>query len=105
MRTPEGFETPFRASQEPTVVLDDQMMRRSDALKKMMGIARMIVADDVVTDREASLFRDWLSANKDLQGLPAMDEIVMILTNAFDDGRLTLEDRETLREALERFGG
>jgi hypothetical protein len=87
------------------VVLDDSVMRRNDALREMMRFARAVVADGEVTQSEAKGFQAWIEANPDVLGLPAVEEIVGILANAFDDGRLTETERSQLGEVLERFGG
>lgn len=87
------------------MVLDDSVMRRSDALKEMMGLARMIIADGHISDAEMSVFRAWMAENPDVAGLPQVDELVEILKNFFADGELSDEERSDLIEVLERFGG
>jgi hypothetical protein len=87
------------------VVLDDSVMRRNDALREVMRFARAVVADGEVTDSEAKGFRAWVETNPDMMGLASMEEIVGILMNVFDDGRLTDTERALLVEVLERFGG
>ena len=86
-------------------VLDDSVMRRNDALRRMMRFARVIVADGEVSDAEAQGFRDWIDAHPEVRGVPAVDEIVGILENFFDDGSLSSEEREQLIAVLSRFGG
>lgn len=90
---------------ESAVVLDDSVMARNDALREMMRFARAIVADGSVSDDEAKALRAWIEANPHVRGLPAVDDILGILTNALDDGTLTEAEREELGSLLERFGG
>lgn len=85
--------------------LDDSVMRRSDALQEMMRLARSLVSDGVVTNMEAKVFRAWIERNPDVKGIPAVEEIVGILTNAFADGRLSEPERAQLAKLLEEFGG
>ncbi|NNM33484.1 MAG: hypothetical protein HKO53_10485 [Gemmatimonadetes bacterium] len=87
------------------MVLDDSVMARNDALREMMRFARAIVADGSVSDEEAKGLRAWIEANPHVRGLPAVDDILGILTNALDDGTLTEAEREELSSLLERFGG
>lgn len=87
------------------MVLDDSVMRRSDALRRMMQFARAIIEDGSVSDAEAKGFQAWIEANPDVIGLQSVDEIVGILTNFFDDGELSDEERAQLVTVLERFGG
>lgn len=87
------------------MVLDDSVMARNDALREMMRLARAIVANGEVSDSEAKGFYAWIEANPHVRGLPAVDEILGILTNAFADGELSDAEREELVQLLERFGG
>lgn len=87
------------------MVLDDSVMRRSDSLREMMRLARALVSDGEVTNMEARVFHAWIERNPDVKGLPDVEEILAILTNAFADGRLSDGEREHLAELLEDFGG
>lgn len=86
-------------------MLDDSIMRRSDALQEMMRLARSIVSDGEVTDMEAKVFSAWIERNPDVKGIVAVDEIIGILTNVFADGRLSDTERAQLVTLLEEFGG
>ncbi|MDE0899418.1 MAG: hypothetical protein OSA81_10405 [Longimicrobiales bacterium] len=48
-------------------------MRRSDALRAIMGFAKAIVADGDVSEGEAKGFQPWIDAHEDVRGLPAVD--------------------------------
>ena len=87
------------------MLLDDSVMRRSNALREMMQLARSIVADGKVSELEAKAFRAWIERNPDVVGISRVDQIVGILRNVFSDGRLTEEERAQLVEALDDFGG
>lgn len=87
------------------MVLDESVMRRSNALRETMSFARAILADGEVSDSEATGFKHWLAANSDVIGLPAIDEIVGVLENIFSDGHISESERRHLVELLERFGG
>jgi hypothetical protein len=80
-------------------------MRRSDALREMMGLARSIVSDGRVTATEARAFRSWIERNPDVKGIAAVEEIVGILTNVFADGRVSGAERDQLATLLREFGG
>jgi hypothetical protein len=87
------------------MVLDDSVMRRSDALRAMMRFARAIVADGDVSESEAKGFQAWIAANPDVRGLPAVDQLVGILANYFADGSLSEEEKGHLTQVIEDFGG
>ena len=86
------------------MVLDDSVMARNDALREMMRLARAIVKDGTVSEVEAHALSAWIEANPRVRGLPAVDDIIEILTNALDDGELSEAEREELAGLLERFG-
>lgn len=49
-------------------MLDDSIMRRSDALRTMLGFARTIVADGELSDGEIDAFNSWIEANPEVRG-------------------------------------
>lgn len=87
------------------MVLDDSVMRRSDALQEMMRLARSLISDGVLTDMEAKVFHAWIERHPDVKGIAAVDEIVGLLQNVFDDGRLSEPERSQLAKLLKEFGG
>ena len=87
------------------VVLDDSVMRRSDALREMMSFARAIVEDGEVSVSEATGFQAWIESNPDVIGLPQVEEIVGILRNVLADGKISDDERDHLGDVLQRFGG
>ena len=84
-------------------MLDDSVMRRSDALREMMRLARAIVADGVVTEAEARALNAWIEGHPDVKGIPAVDEIVGLLTDILADGRVTEPERTELALVLRAF--
>ncbi|MDH3227274.1 MAG: hypothetical protein OEM67_09340 [Thermoleophilia bacterium] len=87
------------------MVLDDSVMRRSDALREMMRLARAIVADDIVTEEEARTLTAWIESHPDVKGIAAVEEIIGVLTDVLADGRLTEPEHSQLAELLKGFGG
>lgn len=87
------------------MVLDDSVMRRSDALQELMRLSRALVSDGVVTNMEAKVLDAWIERHPDVKGIAAVDEIVGILRNVLDDGRLTDPERSQLAKLLQEFGG
>jgi hypothetical protein len=87
------------------MVLDDSVMRRSDALREMMRLARAIMADGLVTDEEARILRAWIERNPDVKGIAAVDEVIGVLTDVLADGRVTEPERSQLAEVLREFSG
>ncbi len=86
-------------------MLDDSVMRRSDALQRMMRLARAIVDDGVVTEAEARTLNSWIESHPDVKGIAAVDEVVGVLTDILADGRVTEPERSELVTLLEGFGG
>jgi hypothetical protein len=87
------------------VVLDDSVMRRSDALHEMMRLARAIVVDSDVTEAEARTLKSWIERHPDVKGIAAVDDIVGVLTDILADGRVTEPERSQLVTLLNEFGG
>jgi len=86
------------------LVLDESVMARNDALRELMRFARDIVEDGEVSRSEAKGIHAWIEANPHVRGLASVDEILAILTNALDDGRLSEAECQELARLLESFG-
>ena len=86
-------------------MLDDSVMRRSDALRELRELSRIILEDGVVTDAEADTLRSWIDENPVVHGLQAVDEIVEILRNVFADGRISGPERSQLEDILDELFG
>jgi len=87
------------------VVLDESVMRRNDALREMLRLARAIMADGQVTEEEARILQAWIDMNPSVKGIAAVDEVVGVLTDILADGRVTEPERTQLAEALSEFSG
>jgi uncharacterized tellurite resistance protein B-like protein len=87
------------------MVLDKSVLRRSNALQEMLDLARSIVADDEVSEREAKAFQEWIDRNPDMLGVWPVGELTSILRDAFADGRLSESEKEQLRSLLNRVAG
>jgi len=87
------------------MVLDESVLRRSNALRDMLRLARSIVADGHVTETEAKLFQAWIDRNPDMTGIYPISEFVGILRSAFADGHLSEEERAELKALLENVAG
>lgn len=86
-------------------MLDDSVMRRSDALHEMMRLARAIADDGVVTEVEARTLDSWIKSHPDVKGIAAVDEVLGVLTDILADGRVTEPERSELATLLEEFSG
>ena len=87
------------------MVLDESMLRRSNALREMMDLARFIVSDGAVSEMEAKIFQRWIERNPDMLGIYPVSEFVGILRNAFADGELSDEEKLELKKLLEDVAG
>ena len=56
-------------------------------------------------DEEARTLNAWIEGNPDVKGIPAVDDIVGLLTNVLADGRITEPERTELAAALKDFSG
>ena len=85
--------------------IDKSVLRRSNALREVLRLARSIVADDDVSEVEARAFQSWIDEHPDMLGVWPVTELTGILRNAFADGRLSDAEREELRALLNRVAG
>lgn len=81
------------------------MLRRNRALEELLRLARKVIADGRVSEREAALFRRWMDAHPQLLGVKAVDDLARILRRIFDDGRVDPEERKELLQVLETVAG
>jgi hypothetical protein len=87
------------------MVLDDSVLRRSNALQEMLRLARSIVADGEVSDMEAKVFLSWIDRHPDMLGVWPVSEVARVLRKTLADGRLSASERDELQELLERVAG
>ena len=81
------------------------MLRRSNALREMMDLARFIVGAGDVSEMEAQIFQRWIENNPDMLGVYPVNELVSILRDAFTDGTLSESGKEELRALLQDVAG
>lgn len=77
----------------------------SKAFDQLKGICLGILADGVVTDDEATYFRNWIDANARVEAVWPFSEIASRVNSIFSHGSLTDEEREDLREIMEHITG
>ena len=81
------------------------MLRRNRALQELLELARTVVADGVVTETEADMFRRWADTNPDMSGVWPVGIVTRALRRVFADGELSKNDREELLELLQDVAG
>ena len=87
------------------MVLDDSVLRRSNALQEMLRLARSMLADGEVSDMEAKVFLAWIDRHPDMLGVWPVNELARVLRKALEDGRLDAREREELQALMERVAG
>ncbi len=87
------------------MVLDDSVLRRSNALREMMDLARFIVSDGEVSEMEARIFQRWLDKNPDMLGVYPINELVGVLRNIFADGEMSDSEKNELKAILDKVAG
>jgi NAD-dependent DNA ligase len=74
-------------------------------ISEMLGLAKGILADGRVDEREVKHVRNWMSSHPDLVETWPGDIICERLERIFADGVITLEEREDLGELLSDLVG
>lgn len=88
-----------------TAASGDGMLRRNRALERLLRLAREVISDGQVSEREAAIFHRWVKAHPELLGVKVVDDLARLLRRVFADGRVEPEGREELLEALEAVVG
>jgi hypothetical protein len=78
------------------------ILRRNRALQELLQLARNVVDDGVITNKEAEEFRHWVETNPDISGVWPVGIVTRAMKRAFADGELTEGDRRELLELLWR---
>ena len=81
------------------------MLRRNRALEELLQLAREVISDGRVSEREAAIFRRWVKAHPGMLGVKVVDDLARILQRIFADGRVEPEERRELLEVLEAVAG
>jgi NAD-dependent DNA ligase len=77
----------------------------SKAFDQLKGICHGILADGVISDIEASYFRDWVTANSAVETTWPFSEIAARVGAIFADGVVTDEERQELSEIMREITG
>lgn len=85
--------------------MGDEMLHRNTILRELLEQARRVVEDGVISDEEATAFRDWVERHPDLVGLEPAEPLVRHLRRIFADGRLDPREREELFLLLQDLTG
>ena len=86
--------------------LSDRSHRRVEGeIAEMLGIAKGVLADGVVTESEASMLRSWIDGHPDVVGRWPGNVLSKRLQHIFEDAIVTPEEGEDLAELLEQLLG
>ena len=90
---------------QPINVNFNRARRVERDLSEMLGLAKGMLADGVVTDDEARCLRDWTRNHPDALSAWPMGLIAGRLQQVFADGRVDDAERADLKELLEALVG
>jgi hypothetical protein len=83
----------------------NQRYRTTRAINEMLGICKGLLADGALVDSEVTFLAKWFQTNQDvLKNFPA-GEIYGRISRIYEDGIVTDEEREDLKELLTRVTG
>jgi NAD-dependent DNA ligase len=74
-------------------------------LSELLGLAKGLLGDGVLTEAEAVLVRQWVSAHPDAAEQWPVNKLAERLDRAFSDGKVTAEERDDLAELLQALVG
>ncbi len=74
-------------------------------VSELLGLARGVLLDGVVTAGEARALHDWLQANPDLAGVWPVNVLAERLEQMFADGVVDADEREDLADLLKQMVG
>ena len=72
-------------------------------IQRFHGILHGVLADGVVGDEEVRRLSDWVSENEHLRGCYPFDEVDSVLTTILSDGRISEQERFSLKAFLDDF--
>lgn len=72
-------------------------------IQKLMGIIHGILADNIITDEEILLLKNWLLDNEHLVGIYPFDELESLLVGIMEDGVITEKERAYLKVFIAQF--
>ena len=72
-------------------------------IQKLFGIIHGILADNIITDEEILLLKNWLLDNEHLVGIYPFDELESLLVGIMEDGLITDQKRAYLKVFIAQF--
>ena len=90
---------------QPVSLAFNAARRRDRDISEMIGLAKGVLADGVVTAAEAALLRDWAAAHPDAVAAFPGDLLFRRLQRIFADGVVSLEEQEDLADLLRQLVG
>jgi hypothetical protein len=90
---------------QPLNLAFNRARRTERDICELLGLAKGLVADGVVTDDEARLLRDWTRRHPDAHDYWAVSALCTRLEKAFSDGVIDEAERLDLAELLEALVG
>ena len=75
------------------------------AINELLGLAKGIVADGVVNQREAEFLQKWLVANTAVKDNPVIATLFRRVNEMLEDNNLDDEEARELLDTLHKFGG
>lgn len=96
----------FSPSRTPPDALPYHRSRRvARDVAEMLGLAKGVLADGVVTEAETLMLREWVAAHPDVTGEWVGRALVARLDRIFTEGEVGEEERRELQELLESLVG
>lgn len=89
---------------QPHPVLNATRRTVRDAAE-LLGIAKGVLCDGVVTSDEAAMVNGWLTAHPDVNDDPVLRLLAARVRHIFSDGRVDEDERRELQELLEDLVG
>ena len=75
------------------------------AINELLGLAKGIVADGVVNQKEAEFLQKWLVANTAVKDNPVIATLFKRINEMLEDNNLDDEEAQELFDTLHKFGG
>lgn len=73
------------------------------SMQEFKGIAKGIILDDIVTDKEIIGFNDWIEENPQLAGHYPFDKLKQACNDILEDGIITKDEQDTMFRLLADF--
>lgn len=74
-------------------------------INELIGLARGLIADDAINEKEVKYLQKWLVANLDVSNNPVTANLYRRIDAMLSDGVLDTEETQELLETLKRFSG